>query len=84
MVFDAGWDAANGDSFNIGNELNATTNRLVGCLTERVGLPGITARSLSDYLMASFESRALEAMQLDPTTKAFIDWVAVTAWYSIS
>jgi hypothetical protein len=83
MVFDAGWDAVNGYSFNIGAELTATANRLTGCLTERVGLPDVTAANLSDYLMESFKSRALEALKADPTTKAFIDWVAVTAWYSI-
>lgn len=83
MVFDAGWDAVNGYSFDIGNELSTMSTRLVGCLTEKAGLPNVTASRLSDFLMESFKSRALAALQVDPNTKAFLDWVAVTAWYSI-
>lgn len=84
MVFDAGWDDANSYSFNLGAELNATITRLTGCLMTRAGLPNATATNLSDFLIDSFKTRALEALHTDPTTKAFIDWIAVTAWYSIS
>jgi hypothetical protein len=83
IVFDAGWDALNGYSFNIGAELSATANRLINCLTYQVGLPTVTATNLSDYLMESFKNQALEALNADPTTKTFLDWVAVTAWYSV-
>ncbi len=83
IVFDAGWDLINGYSFNIGSELDASSSRALACLIHQAGLPPVTAANLTDYFMESFKNRALDVLHAAPTTNAFIDWVAVTAWYSI-
>ena len=83
IVFDAGWDLINGYSFDLGAELDATSKRATACLIHQAGLPPVTAPTLTDYFMESFKNRALEVLHTAPSTSAFIDWVAATAWYSI-
>jgi hypothetical protein len=81
--FDAVYDLATNQSFSLSNELGATYDRMYNCLGQQLGLGPIAATSTTNYLWESVVSRATQALNADPSTTEFVDWAAVTAYYSI-
>lgn len=47
IVFDAGWDDANGYRFDISAELSATTNRTQSCIADRLGIGWATSAPIT-------------------------------------
>jgi hypothetical protein len=77
--WDADWDALNGEPFSIQRELDNTGRRLVDCVAKNFHVDIWTGRSVGSYLLDTFQGYATEALQLDDTTTAFLDWSRVTA-----
>lgn len=83
MLFDAGWDTANGYTPTIGSLLQSAQHGMGDCIAKHFGMSAITAENVTDYLAKSLISYGAEALRVDSTTAAFADWAGVTAWYSI-
>ena len=83
MLFNAIWGTNHQVQFTPQGLWNASYNALLGCLQQRLGLDWVGASSLSNYFAEKLIGRGVAALRWDPTTTAFADWAAVTAFYSI-
>lgn len=83
MLFDAVWDAVHGRGFNPDHELGLTASRTATCIADKFGVGMLTADSVSDWMMESVIEHGSEAITQDPSLEAFVNWLGVTAWYSI-
>ena len=83
ILLDAIWDSANNRSVNLLSELTATSNRAASCIADHFHVGYLTAASISDWMLESVVHNGVDVLAHDPYVSAFIDWTAVTAWYSI-
>jgi hypothetical protein len=83
MLFDAGWDTANGASFDLGSEVNMTASRAAGCMADYFHVGPLAADAAADWMMESVINHGADVLARDPSAAAFVNWAVVMAWYSI-
>jgi hypothetical protein len=79
IAWDAAWDkyVAHQD-FSMGQEVYNTETRVVSCLEDAGATPD-QAEIIQGYLMDAFKEAALQALGVDDSTIAFLDWTRITA-----
>jgi hypothetical protein len=66
MLFDAGWDAANNASFDVGREKQTTANRGPQCMADNLGVPLSPGESVADWMLASIVKHRLPCLDSRP------------------
>jgi hypothetical protein len=82
ILYDGVWDYGNGTSFSVDDELNATMERMSQCIQTHFGVGQDVSDPVAAWIMQSITDNGSQVAN-DLGLSAFINWVAVTAWYSM-
>ena len=83
VLFDAVWDVNSQNNFDLGKEWDTTMGRAAACVADEFHVGPAVAASAADWMMESIIKHGSDVVAHDPHLAAFINWAAVTAWYSM-
>jgi hypothetical protein len=82
ILFDGVYDAVNGYSFDVNAELSTATNSVSQCVQNQFGVGTDVSAPVAAWIMQSVTGNGSD-VATNYGVAAFINWVAVTAWYRI-